>query len=39
MGTLFDPKKIISSEVNKLRFENIARIASNQEGLPPKKKF
>ena len=28
---LFDPKKIISSEVNKLRFENIARIASNQE--------
>ena len=40
---LFDPKKIISSEVNKLRFENIARIrfASNQnkEVTSEKKKF
>ena len=35
---LFDPKKIISSEVNKLRFENIARIASNQEVTSAEKK-
>ena len=34
---LFDPKKIISSEVNKLRFENIVRIASNQEVTSEKK--
>ena len=33
---LFDPKKIISSEVNKLRFENIARI-KNQEVTSEKK--
>ena len=34
---LFDPKKIISGEVNKLRLENIARIASNQEVTSKKK--
>ena len=34
---IFDPKKIISSEVNKLRFENIARIAGNQEVTSGKK--
>ena len=34
---LFDPKKVILSEVNKLRFENIARIASNQEVTSEKK--
>ena len=33
---LFDPKRIIMSEVNKLRFENMARIANNQEIVPEK---
>ena len=34
---IFDPKKIISTEVNKLRLENIVRISSSQEVTSEKK--
>ena len=37
MWGIFDPKKIISTEVNKLRLENIVRISSNQEVTSEKK--